>query len=76
VDVFVRPDGHAKRFDRDGERETLLEYLRPLKPTLIVMEATGGLELPVAAALATAKLPVVVINPRKARDFAKATVGC
>lgn len=73
VDVFVRPDGLVKRFDRDGEREALLEYLKPLKPTLIVMEATGGLEVPVAAALATAKLPVVVINPRQARDFAKAT---
>ena len=73
VDVFVRPDGHAKRFDRDGEREALLEYLKPLEPTLIVMEATGGLEVPVAAAIATAKLPVVVINPRQARDFAKAT---
>ena len=38
-----------------------------------MLEATGGLEAPVAAALATAGLPVAVVNPRQARDFAKAT---
>jgi transposase len=40
---------------------------------LIVLEATGGFHLPVVAALAAAKLPVVAVNPRQARDFAKAT---
>jgi transposase len=42
-------------------------------PTLIVMEATGGLETPVASELAAKGLPVAVINPRQARDFAKAS---
>ena len=39
----------------------------------LVLEATGGLELPLVAALAAASLPVVVVNPRQVRDFAKAT---
>jgi transposase len=42
-------------------------------PALIVLEATGGLELPLTGALAAAGLPVVVVNPRQVRDFAKAT---
>src|SRR5439155_10653251 len=41
--------------------------------TLVVMEASGGYEVPCAAALAAAGLPVVVVNPRQVRDFAKAT---
>jgi transposase len=52
---------------------TLVERLQPLHPTLIVLEATGGLERVATAALATAGLPVVVVNPRQARDFARAT---
>ena len=47
--------------------------MQVLQPTLIVLEATGGLEGPVTAALTAAGLPVVVVNPRQARDFAKAT---
>jgi transposase len=47
--------------------------LRPLAPTLVVLEATGGLERGVVAALALAGLPVAVVNPRQVRDFAKAT---
>jgi transposase len=47
--------------------------LRPLKPTLIVLEATGGWQCALVAALAVAKLPVAVVNPRHIRDVAKAT---
>jgi transposase len=47
--------------------------LQALAPALVVVEATGGLESPLVAALAAAGVPVVVINPRQARDFAKAT---
>lgn len=50
----------------------LAAQLVPLAPTLVVMEATGGLETMIAAALVAAQLPVVVINPKRARDFAKA----
>ena len=40
---------------------------------MVLLEATGGLELPLVAALAAAALPLVVVNPRQVRDFAKAT---
>lgn len=55
-----------------GIRE-LRARLGPLAPTLIVLEATGGYELAVVAALLESQLPVVVVNPRQVRDFAKAT---
>src|SRR3954468_23821160 len=51
----------------------LVDQLQALGPTLMVLEATGGLERLVTSALATAGLPVVVVNPRQARDFARAT---
>lgn len=50
----------------------LIVELIALRPALIVLEATGGLEIPVTAALHAAGLPVVVVNPRQVRDFAKA----
>jgi transposase len=58
--------------DERGVR-TLVERLRDVTPTLIVLEATGGYELLCVAALAAAELPVVVVNPRQVRDFARAT---
>lgn len=50
----------------------LISELLALQPALIVLEATGGLEIPVTTALHAAGLPVVVVNPRQVRDFAKA----
>jgi transposase len=52
---------------------TVVNQLRALSLTLIVLEATGGMEIPLTSALATAGLPVVVVNPRQVRDFAKAS---
>jgi transposase len=74
LDVHVRPTGAsvAVAYDEAGLRE-LLARLRALRPTLIVLEATGGYEVAVAAALAHAGLPVAVVNPRQIRDFARAT---
>ena len=74
LDVQVRPTGQAWSVTNDeaGIR-TLLEHVRAVAPTLIVLEATGGYELAVTSALAAAALPVVVVNPRHVRDFAKAT---
>ena len=50
----------------------LIERLRALQPTVIVLEATGGYETGVASALSVAGLPVAVVNPRQVRHFAKA----
>jgi transposase len=52
---------------------TLVEQLQQHEPTLITLEATGGFEHAVVAALAAAGLPLVVVNPRQVRDFARAT---
>jgi transposase len=63
---------NAQRFDNDAEAHSALAAaLRPLDVSLVVMEATGGYEAALACALQAAGLPVVVINPRQARDFAK-----
>ena len=72
--VSVLPSG--ERFTVGNEERgvrTLVERLRAIAPTLIVLEATGGYELLGVAALAAAGLPIVVVNPRQVRDFAKAT---
>ena len=53
----------------------VVAHLGELAPTLVVVEPTGGLELPLTAALAASGLPVAVINPHQVRDFAKAPVG-
>src|SRR5215212_195472 len=52
--------------------QTLLARLLEERPALVILEATGGFERPVAAALAAAGLPIAVVNPRQARDFARA----
>lgn len=51
----------------------LVERLQATAPSLVVLEATGGFESPAVAAVATAHIPVTVVNPRQVRDFAKAT---
>ena len=56
----------------DSGISSLVDRLKALQPALIVMEATGGLETLLYAALTTAGLPAVVMNPRQVRDFAKA----
>jgi transposase len=72
--VAVRPS--AERWtvpNDDAGVAAVVRRLRPLAPTVIVLEATGGYERAVVAALAAAGLPVVVANPRQVRDFARAT---
>lgn len=74
LDVAVRPSAEAWSLPHDmGGITALVVRLAALPPALIVLEATGGLEVPLAGALAEATLPVVVVNPRQVRDFAKAT---
>jgi transposase len=72
--VGVRPTGTGWTATNDAKGvQELADRLRILAPTLIVLEATGGYELLCVAALAAADLPVVVVNPRQVRDFARAT---
>jgi transposase len=77
LDVAVRPGGQAWQSANDeagiAALVERLQFWQPLAPQLIVLEATGGLERLVVAALALASLPVAVVNARQARDFAKAT---
>ena len=74
LDVCIEPAGEALHvtYDEAGIKQ-ILDRLKELGPTLIVMEATGGLELRIATELISQALPVAVINPRQARDYAKAT---
>jgi transposase len=74
LDLRIEPVGQSLRvaYDDAGVSE-ICQRLTEVSPTLIVMEATGGLETRLASELAAQGLPVAVINPRQARDFAKAT---
>ena len=74
LDVAVLPTGEAwtSPNDPDGIAD-LAARVAVLGPALVVLEATGRYEAACAAALATAGVPVAVVNPRQARDFAKAT---
>jgi transposase len=73
LDVHVRPSGEAFAVARDGEGVArLTERLAALTPALVVSEATGGFEQVVAGSLAASGLPIVVVNPRQIRDFARA----
>lgn len=74
LDVHVRPTDEQFEavYDEPGIA-TLVSRLGSLRPTLIVLEATGGYESAVGAVLAHAGLPVAVVNPRQVRQFALAT---
>jgi len=74
LDVHIAPPGHSLKVDYDDAGVgKLVERIEAAKPTLVVMEATGGYEARLASELAAKGLPVAVINPRQARDYAKAT---
>ena len=73
LDAHARPDGTARRFDNTPEGiAALLEWVAPLAPALVVLEATGGYETAAVAALSLGGLPVALVNPKRARDFAGA----
>jgi transposase len=73
LDVHLRPLGESFAVARDGEGlEQLAGRLAALAPAPVVLEATGGFEIAVSAALAGAKLPLAVVNPRQIRAFARA----
>jgi transposase len=73
LDLALRPTAKVWRVEHtDTGRQQVVTDLQALQPELIVLEATGGLELPLAAALAAAGLNLAVVNPRQVRNFAKA----
>ncbi len=73
LDVAERPAAAPTRVSNDESGiSALVVRLVAAAPTLVVLEATGGLEGPVVAALTAAGLAVAVVNPRQVRDFAKA----
>lgn len=73
LDGYVRPQGTRLACPTDPDSlAALAERLRRLEAQLIVLEASGGYEAPVAAALAAADLPVAIVNPRQVRQFAGA----
>src|SRR6185437_11667480 len=73
LDVHVEPSGESFAVARDGEGLAgLIERLQPLAPRLIAIEATGGFEIVVAAAIGGAGLPLAVVNPAQVRHYAQA----
>lgn len=73
LDLQTYPAGTARQCNNDDRGiASLIKALKRLQPALIVIEATGGYEMSAACQLAAAEMPVVVINPRQARDYAKA----
>ena len=74
LDIALRPTGERWAVPNDETGiAALVGRLQAVQPTLMVLEATGGYHRAVVAALAAAALPLVVVNPRQVRDFAKAT---
>jgi transposase len=73
LDIAVRPDNKRwSAVNAENDIAKVVESLKELSLQVIVIEATGGMEMPLVAALSQAQLPVVVVNPRQVRDFAKA----
>jgi transposase len=72
LDVFIGSAGAA--FSVANNEVEIRELLRHLTPAdFVILEATSGLEVPVASALATAGIAVAIVNPRQVRDFTRAT---
>lgn len=74
LDVAVRPTGEFMSFSNNEDGiSCVVDFVKSFFPNLVVLEATGGLETAAVGVLADKGLPVVVVNPRQVRDFAKAT---
>jgi transposase len=74
LDIGSTHSDEVQRLSNDSAGWTvLIERLRQYEPERIVLEATGGLERPLAMVLAAARLPVTVVNPRQVRQFARST---
>ena len=73
LDLMILPTGEILEFENSAKGiKQFVKHVKKLKPTLITCEYTGGLEQPLLIACTEAGLPVAVINPKQARDFARA----
>ena len=76
VDVATHPGGDVWRVDYDEAGiASLIARLQPLNPAAVLLEATGGIEVPLVSALAAASLPVVVVNPRQVGTLPRLLAG-
>jgi transposase len=74
LDVAVSNSKEMRQYENDHEGITsAVRYIMGLKPAKIIIEATGNYEMPLAASLQASRLPVIIVNPRQVRDFARAT---
>ena len=74
LDVAVSDSSEVQQFSNDDEGIRMaVRHIAAFKPAGIILEATGRMEMPLAAALQVERLPVVIVNPRQVRDFARAT---
>src|SRR5256885_16395029 len=69
LDVAFRPEGRVSAPNDEAGCAQVLERLRAVPPTLVVLEATGGVGIPLTGALAAARVPGVVVYPRQVRGF-------
>jgi transposase len=73
LDLMILPTGEILEFENSPKGiKQFVKHVKKLKPTLITCEYTGGLEQPLLIACTDAGLPIAVINPKQARDFARA----
>jgi len=74
LDVAIHPSGEQWTFSNDDSGiKDIVRRLRKLTPALVVVEPTGGFQNQLVAALVASSMPVVVVNPRHIRNFARAT---
>lgn len=74
LDVALWPAGEVWNCTQcSDDLEALAGQIRKIGPSLVVLEATGGLEMPIAGELSVLGVAVAIVNPRQVRDFAKAT---
>jgi transposase len=74
LDLAISNSKETRQFDNDHKGIIkAVRFISGLKPNVIILEATGHFEMPLAAELQTKRLPVVIVNPRQVRDFARAT---
>ena len=74
IDVCLQPADIYRTFPNEKKGfDELQKLLAHQRITLVVLESTGGLEIPVAASLGCAGIPIAIVNPRQVRDFAKAS---